>query len=156
MKSIAHLLVEHQFFSALPDSYIKTIAACGRNIHLTQGHYLAHEGEEANNFYVLRSGQVAIELHLPNKGAKIIQTLDSGDIAGWSWIFPPYKWNFDLKTVSDLSAISLDAACLRQKCESDPALGYLLMKQFAKIMTDRLKATRLQLLDVYGEKNDGK
>jgi len=101
--------------------------------------------DDANYFYLIRSGLISIEVHVPNKGPQVIQTLRKGDIAGWSWIFPPYKWNFDLKVIEPVSAVALDGKCLREKCEADQSLGYLLMKKFAKIMTDRLKATRMQL-----------
>jgi hypothetical protein len=47
-------------------------------------------------------------------------------------------------------AVSLDGVCLRGKCDEDPRLGYELMRRFARIIMDRLSATRLRLLDIYG------
>lgn len=151
MKSIYDLLNQHDFFREMPNSDLQIISGCGTNIHIKSGNYLARDGENADHFYVIRSGLVSVEIQTPPRGARIIQTLRSNDIAGWNWIFPPYKWAFDLRVVEDMSAVVLDGKCLRDKCDADNRMGYLLMKQFAKIMAQRLQATRLQLLDVYGK-----
>lgn len=151
MKTIYELLSEHNFLKDIPKEYLQTIAGCGKNIHVKRGNYIARDGEDADYFYLIRSGLVNVEKQMPPKGTRIIQTLQSNDIAGWSWIFPPYKWTFDLRVVEDMSAVALDGKCLRNKCEADTRMGYLLMKQFAIIMTQRLNATRLQVLDVYGK-----
>jgi CRP-like cAMP-binding protein len=150
MKRVFDLLNEHDFFKAIPQQDLHTISSCGENIHIKRGNYIARDGGNADHFYVIRSGLVSVEMQMPPRGTRIIQTLQANDIAGWSWIFPPYKWTSDLKVVKDMSAIALDGKCLRGKCDADNRLGYLLMKQFANIMTQRLNATRLQALDVYG------
>jgi CRP/FNR family cyclic AMP-dependent transcriptional regulator len=80
----------------------------------------------------------------------VLQTLEPGEIVGWSWLFPPYRWNFDVRALEPLGAIAFDGACLRGKCDRDPALGYTLMKRFARVLSERLGAARLQLLDLYG------
>jgi CRP/FNR family cyclic AMP-dependent transcriptional regulator len=152
MKSIYDLLNEHDFFKDIANQYLQTIAACGKDIHVKSGNYIARDGESADHFYVIRSGLVNVEMQMPPMRTRILQTLQSNDIAGWSWIFPPYKWTVDFKVVEDMSAVALDGKCLRNKCETDSRMGYLLMKQFAIIMTQRLNATRLQALDVYGKK----
>ena len=53
----------------------------------------------------------------------------------------------------DHSMIALDGKCLRTKCENDHDLGYELLKRFADIMTKRVESTRLQLLDIYGDRS---
>jgi CRP/FNR family cyclic AMP-dependent transcriptional regulator len=63
---------------------------------------------------------------------------------------PPYRWHFDARAVELTRAIALDGECLRGKCEEDHDLGYEIMKRFALVIAERLEATRLQLLDVYG------
>ena len=93
---------------------------------------------------------VALEVQSPGRGALIIETLGSGEVAGWSWLFEPHIWQFDGRVVSSARVIGFDGACLRGKCEEDHELGYQLMRRFAGAVTERLQATRLQLLDVYG------
>jgi CRP-like cAMP-binding protein len=76
--------------------------------------------------------------------------LAAGEVLGWSWLIPPYHWKFDARAIEQTRALALDGKCLRTKCEEDHDLGYELLKRFAQIMEERLQATRLQLLDVYG------
>ena len=95
-------------------------------------------------------GKLALEIPVPERGALVIETLRAGDVVGWSWLFPPYHWHFDTRAVESSSAIALDGACLRDKCDQDSHLGYLLMQRFARVVQEELRATQLQLLDVYG------
>ena len=79
-----------------------------------------------------------------------IETLEAGEVLGWSWLFPPYRWHFDARALSLVRATIFDGACLRGKCEEDAQLGYDLMSRFAQVVIERLQSTRLRLLDVYG------
>lgn len=151
VKTIADLLREHPFFEGMDEEDLGTIAGCGRIITFSAGSYIAREGEDADLFYVIRRGKVAIETFIPQRPPLVLQTLQAGEIFGWSWLFPPYKWTFDARAMdADVHAIALDGRCLRGKCERDTRMGFDLMQRFARIMTERLQATRLQILDVYG------
>lgn len=152
MKSIVQLLHEHRFFKGMADGDVNFIGGCGENRIYNAGDYIARENAPADHFFVIREGRVAVETYLPNFGALCVQTLQDGDIFGWSWLFPPYLWTFDARAVDTVHTIRLDGKCLREKCEEDPRLGYELMKRFARIVTERLQATRLQLLDIYGQR----
>ena len=116
------------------------------------GEYIFREGDAADVFYVVREGTVALELYMPPRQAVTIETLHEGDLLGWSWLFPPYKWTFDARAVEPCRAIAFDGACLRGKCEANHELGYELMLRFAAVMIRRLQATRVRLLDVYGSR----
>jgi len=130
---------------------LKFIAGCATNVRFKAEEFLYREGDEANNFFVLREGKVAIEAFSPKRGAITIQTLTAGDVLGWSWLFPPYHTHFGARAIEPTRALCLDGKCLRNKCEEDHDLGYELMKRFSEVMIQRLQATRLQLLDIYGE-----
>jgi CRP-like cAMP-binding protein len=80
----------------------------------------------------------------------VVDTIGEGEILGWSWLLPPYHWKFHARATEAVRAIALDGKCLRTKCEQNHDLGYELLKRFSQIMSRRLDATRLQLLDVYG------
>jgi CRP/FNR family cyclic AMP-dependent transcriptional regulator len=149
-KDIEALVAEHAFFKEMTPAYRSLVAGCGKNVHLNAGELLARTGEPANQFFAIRAGRAAIELHSPEQGPLILQTVDAGDIVGWSWLFPPYRWKFDIRAVEVVRAISFDGECLRGKCERDPLMGYDFMKRFAQVFMERLESARLQLLDLYG------
>jgi CRP/FNR family cyclic AMP-dependent transcriptional regulator len=149
MQTLEPILAEHPFFKGLIKPYLELLAGCASNVRFEAGEYILRQGQEANNFYIIRHGKVALELLSPGRGSITIETIGVGDVLGWSWLFPPYHWRFDARAIELTRAIALDGVCLREKCESDHNLGYELMKRFAEIVTQRLQATRLQLLDVY-------
>ncbi len=150
METISDLLQRHPFFRGLAPDHLALIAGCGRNVHVAAGAYLLREGEQADQFFAIRAGTVALESYVPSRGAVTLETLGEGDILGWSWLFPPHVSQFDGRAQEDVRAMSFDGACLRTKCEADPALGYDLMKRLARLVSSRLTATRRQVLDVYG------
>ena len=150
METLERILAAHPFFEGLEARHVALLVSCATNMRFDAGTFLFRAGEEANQFFLLRDGRVALELTAPGREPLVLQTLGPGDILGWSWLIPPYHWMFDAVVVEPTRAFSLDGKCLRGKCEADHDLGYELLKRFAHIMEERLQATRLQLLDLYG------
>ena len=151
METIDSLLRAAPVFGGLPAEALGLIAGCGSNVHFDQGAVLFREGDQADTFFLVRHGSVALEMFVPARGSAVIETLEAGEVVGWSWLFPPYRWHFDARALTQLRATAFDGACLRGKCDEDPALGYELMARFAQVLIERLQWTRLRLLDVYGD-----
>jgi CRP/FNR family cyclic AMP-dependent transcriptional regulator len=149
MRTLEPYLAGHAFLKGLAPEYVKLIVGCASNVRFDAGEFAFHEGEEANQFYLIREGNVALEIFAPGRGPITIQTIREGGVLGWSWLIPPYTWRFDARATELTLAIALDGKCLRTKCDKDPNLGYELMKRVAHIMEQSLQATRLQLLDIY-------
>jgi len=150
MKTIADLIAEHKFFQGLPPADLEFLAGCARNVHFETGQRLLTEGQPADEFFVIRSGRVVLGYHDPDRGDLVVDTLDGGDVVGWSWLFEPHRWHFDADAAEPVSAVAFDATCLRAKCDSDMRLCYELTQRFARLVVERLEATRLRMLDVYG------
>jgi CRP/FNR family transcriptional regulator, cyclic AMP receptor protein len=150
MRTIDALLEEVPAFGGLADEQLDLIAGCARNRVFAAGEHLLREGEPADEFFVIRHGTVALETFVPQRGAVMIETLHEGDLLGFSWLVPPHRTVFDARALGVVRTVAFDGACLRGKCEEDAGLGYELMKRFVGVMVQRLQATRLRLLDVYG------
>jgi CRP/FNR family cyclic AMP-dependent transcriptional regulator len=150
MDGLETILRQHPFFEDLDEDHLDLVSGCAKNVVFQAGNYLFHEGAAADQFYLLRHGRVALEITAPGRGALTFETLNAGEMVGVSWLFPPYRWTYDAKALELTRAISLDAACLRGKCEEDHSLGYDLMKRFVPVVIERLHATQMQILDVYG------
>jgi CRP-like cAMP-binding protein len=150
MENLERILSEHPFLQGLDPEYLQLVSGCASNVRFEAGQYLFREDEEANWFYIIRQGKVAVEAYAAERGSVIIDTVEEGDVLGWSWLIPPYNWHFDARAVELTRAIALDGKCLRNKCEHDHNLGYELLKRFAHIIEQRLEATRIRLLDLYG------
>jgi len=153
MKRLEDIIAEHPFFKDLEPAYLALVAGCGQMAVYKAGEFLFKYGGDAEYFFLLRHGRVALELPCPGRDSYRFQTAGPGEVLGWSWLFPPHESQFDALVVEDARVIQFDGKCLRGKCDTDPALGYNLMKRFAQVMVQRFADTRLQLIDVYGKQD---
>ena len=143
------MLAAHPFLQGMSEAHLQTLAECARRVTATAGQLLGEEKEGANAFFLIQSGQVAIEAHTPDRGTVRIQLIGPGDVVGWSWLVPPHRWQFDARVVEMVQAIALDAASIRTRCEQDHDLGYQLFKRLVSVISARLAATCRQLLDTH-------
>ena len=149
MESLEPILAAHPFFSELPEPHLKLVVGCASNVRFPEDAFIFHEGAEAANFYVIREGRVAVDISVPGREPVVVETVERGEVLGWSWLFPPHVSRFNARVVDPVRAIALDGKCLRGKCEQYPDLGYQLMSRFARLMQNRISALTLQLTDVY-------
>ncbi|MDD4980580.1 MAG: cyclic nucleotide-binding domain-containing protein [Candidatus Omnitrophica bacterium] len=147
METLEPILKQHPFFKGLPAKYIDFIVGCTIHQVFKAGEVILKEGDSADKFYLIRSGKVAIYIAQPQEIT--IQTIGEGDILGWSWLISPYRYRFSARAVENTRVLALDGKCLREKCEKNSDLGYELLKRLMNIFTERLEATRIQLLDLY-------
>lgn len=150
METMTELLGSHPFFAGLSPSAVELIAGCASNVHFAEGDHIFDEGKPANIFYVIRHGRVALEVYSPTKGPLVIDTMNEGQVLGWSWLVPPYRYFADARAVTPVSATAVDGACLRGKCEADAELGYQLLKRVTTVMYHRMQSARIQMLNLYG------
>jgi len=150
MRTAGQLLAEHPFFEGMDDAALDLIEGCTRLEHYRPEQFLFREAEAADQFFLLRSGHVALECHAPGRPAYVLDSVAAGGVVGWSWLVPPYRWFCDGRATEEVSALVVDGRCLRAKCEENPALGYALLQRVAHVMYQRLQSARVRLQDLYG------
>jgi CRP/FNR family transcriptional regulator, cyclic AMP receptor protein len=150
VETLEHELRSHPFVGDLEPAYLALLAGCAENVEFWPGAFLFREGTPADRCYLLRQGKVALETAAQGRGPLIVQTLGAGEVAGFSWLLEPHRWQFDGHALEPVRAVALDGPCVRAKCERDPRLGFELMRRFAYLATGRLQSARLRLLDVTG------
>ena len=143
-------LAAHKFLREMPSQHLARLATVAHIEDVPAGHRFFEEGQHADRFWLLQEGRVMLDLHVPGRGDVIIESFGPGAVLGWSWLFPPYDWQFGATAAEPVRAIVLDAPAVRVMCATDPALGYELTRRFTAVMLDRLQNTRLRLLDLYG------
>lgn len=151
METLERIIVQHPFFAALDHAFLDLVVSCASNERFAADAYIFKEGDEANAFFLIREGRVALDISAPEQEPIIVDTLEVGDILGWSWLLPPFRWKFNAHAKTGVRAIALNGECLRNKCEQNHDLGYELLKRFSHMIERRLEAARFQLLDVYGD-----
>jgi CRP/FNR family transcriptional regulator, cyclic AMP receptor protein len=139
----------HPFFAALTGEQRAALAGDGSMVTFAAGERLFDEGGRADRFWLIEDGSIALDMRVPGRGDQIVETLGSGTVLGWSWLHPPYQWHFGAVARRATIAIEFDAPAVRRRCEADPAFGYAALRLFTPVITERLQATRLRLLDLY-------
>lgn len=135
------------FFRDIPDDLASALAGIASRAALKIGQMLFRVGEAADHFFIVEHGLLSIELYAPGRQPIVVDQVPSGDVAGWSWLVPPYRWRFDARAVEPTSVIDFDAATLRERMEADPRLGYEVMKRFIPVMSRRLSSARERLVE---------
>jgi CRP-like cAMP-binding protein len=151
MDPITEMLAAQPFFRGFSEPQLARLAGCATAETFAPGSYLAREGADADRFYLITHGRVAVEVFAPGRVPYTFQSLEAGELLGWAWFYPPYRWHSDARAVQLTRVIAFDALAVQMLCDSDPVLGYELVKRFAQSVFERLQAARLQLADVYSE-----
>lgn len=150
MITMQDLLSSHPFLEGLPESWLERLSYQARRSVHHPGSRLFHEGRPAEHFWLIREGRVALDFNVPGRGDVVIEHLGPGAVLGWSWMFPPHRWHFGAVAAEQTLSIEFDAPGVRRLCEDDSALGLELTRRFAAVLVDRLQATRMRLVDLYG------
>lgn len=151
--SLEPIIANHPFVAGMEQRHIDFIVGCASNVKFRAGDRILREGQRADTFYLLRSGDVRLLTFRVRMGEMAVQTLHADDILGWSWLIPPYICRNDAEAITLVRAIAFDGACLRRKMEEDHDLGYSLTLRLLAYLYDQLQMTRLQSLDIFGPMN---
>lgn len=146
-QEIEKYLSTHAFFSGMDNSYVKFLSDSVTELQITKGSVLFQYGKPADKFYLVREGQVSIQVPALMGPTLNIQTLGEGQILGWSWLIPPYRWNFQARAMEDSDLLEFDGSAILARCEADPQFGYDVFKRFATLMSERLDAARQKMMD---------
>jgi CRP/FNR family cyclic AMP-dependent transcriptional regulator len=140
-------LSAHEFFAGLGEDALKFLSACSNTRAIKKGQLLFRQGEAADKFYVVRSGRITVQMPAIMGPPLEIQTLGKDQVLGWSWLISPYKWTFQSRAEEDSELLEFDGPAILARCEREPKFGYELLKKFAGLMSVRLDAARLKMMD---------
>ncbi len=155
VQEIQDILAEHPFTHDLPEPEREKLARVAQLKTFAADEFLLREGRVSEMFYLIVAGRASVELYVPERGVLRLQTLGPGDAVGWSWMLPPYRANFDIRTLDTTEVIAFDAAQLRRMFDQDAYLGYQVARRLLAVVAERVRATRLQLLDMYAPPGGG-
>ena len=139
----------HPFLAGINRTQLTLLTDCAVARHFEADQTILREGEFANGFYLIETGKVALESDTGTGESILIQTIGAGDLLGWSWMFPPYVWQFTARAVEPTTALFFYATILREYCEKDHSLGYELLKRISSVMVTRLQAAHDQIVSLY-------
>ena len=146
-----NLLSGHAFLAGFPPEAVALVADQAEPVAFRPGVLLFREGSPADVTYFITKGSVSIEVHAPNRGPMVVETLRAGQVVGLSWAAPPFRYQFDARAVDEVEVVCVDTARLRVALAENPVVGFLLLDRLAAVILERLQATRIRLLDIYGK-----
>ena len=138
----------HPFLLGMSEHHLRLLADAAMQTHFEQDQVIFREVEQANRFYLIQDGCVVLEAKAKNGEPIVIDTIGSGDLLGWSWLFPPFLWHFSARAVEPCAVIFFYGTVLREYCEQDNSLGFELLKRMSQVMTRRLQLARGKLVAV--------
>ena len=148
MTDLGQRLRRHPFVATMSDDHISTLEGCGlTHLSFEPGDKLVREGKVAEACFLIDRGDVALEMYVDRAESRTLQVVHAGEIVGWSWLIPPYRWNFQARVEVDSAFLEFDGRAVLEHCEQDSKFGYALLKRFAALMSDRLYAARQKMMD---------
>ena len=146
METLESIIAAHPFAQGLSPAQVKSLCEYAMLSEFAAGDTIFRQGDPANRFYLILGGSVALEARGAEGAPTLLQEIGVGDVLGWSWLFPPYYWNFVARAITPVKAVFFYGTLLRENCEVDHHLGYELMKRMAQIVIDRLQTARKKLI----------
>ncbi|ARX88654.1 putative cAMP receptor protein [Streptomyces alboflavus] len=104
----------------LPPADRQRLMDIAREVSFPQGARLFEEGGHADRFWIIRTGTVALDLHVPGRRGAVIESLGHSQLVGWSWLFAPYVWHLGGEATAPVRAYEFDAPIVRTMCQEDP------------------------------------
>ncbi|MFI7298358.1 cyclic nucleotide-binding domain-containing protein [Streptomyces sp. NPDC050121] len=144
-----------KLLTALPLPQRRRLMELAREVSFPEDARIFEADGTADRFWVIRSGAVSLVQQVTSLRRVTVASLGAGDLLGWSWLFPPYRWDFGAEAFSPVRAYEFEAQPVLKLCEEDPALGLSLVRIVAEILAHRLEMTRGRLMEQYGTKRRG-
>ena len=142
------VLQKHPFAADFSAEHLERLAEMARQVQFETGQLIFHEGDDFSIFYLLGKGLVALELEMPGSLLRV-QTLHGGDELAWSAVLPHAGKHFQARALTEVTALAFEGDQLRASFEADPQFGLAFMMKLMGVVSERLHATRVQLLDMY-------
>ena len=140
---------------ALPAEHRQRLMGITREVSFSQGTRLFEEGGRADRFWIIRTGTVDLDIHVPGRRAAVIESLGHNELVGWSWLYVPHTWHLGAEAATPVRAYEFDAETVRTMCAEDPLFGQSIAQWVGAVVAHRLHCARTRLLDLYGPYGSG-
>lgn len=147
-QNLLQVLQQHPFVADFQPAHTQRLGALARQVQFAEGQVIFHEGDDYSVFYLLVDGMVALEIEAPDHVLRV-QTLYGGDEFDWSALLPHAGKHFQARALTPVTALAFEGEELLASFKADPEFGMAFMLQLLGVVSERLRATRVQLLDMY-------
>ncbi|MFJ7157817.1 Crp/Fnr family transcriptional regulator [Streptomyces sp. NPDC101118] len=135
--------------AVLSPEHRERLMALAREVNFPAGARIFDEGTPADQFWIVRSGTVTLEMNVPGRRPAQIESLGPGELVGWSWLFPPYVWQLGAEAMTPVRTHAFDGVAVRMLMDADPTFGSAIGHWVGRVLAHRLQVARVRLLDLY-------
>ena len=146
--TILAAIEQHPFSLGLTPEHCATLASLGTRARYARDEIIFAEGDERHEFFLLLSGRVALEMMAQGKPLRV-HTLEAGDELGWSSVLSGRGKFYQARALEPVEVVKFDGYALLEKCRADNGFGYKVMHRLVGVVSERLQAARMQVLDMY-------
>ena len=145
--AIEQELASFPFFAGLESEHLRFLARHANRRRFAAEHVLHRQGDAASSFYVVCKGCISIEVPAIQGPTLLLQHLGPGQMVGWSWLSPPFRWSFLIRAAEPIEVLEFDGKAVLARCEEDPKFGYETLKRVSALMSERLAHARQRMID---------
>ena len=146
-QSIWKRVVGHPSLAGMSAHHLELLARYGKEKQFQAGEIIFRAGAPAHGFYLIETGSIALEGWIIERGPIVTDEVHAGELLGWSWLFPPYRWHFDARAIEPTTAIFFDGDILRQHYNEDLTLAHDLSQRICQVMVHRLQSIQHKLIE---------
>ena len=109
-----------------------------------KGEKLFEAGKYAHSLFLVRSGSVELRFKVVCFDGLIeipLERIGAGNVCGWSAMIPPHSYTLTAYATEDSEVLQLKRTDLQDICEANTRLGYIVMKNIARIIGERYELT---------------
>lgn len=155
-------LRRYAFFAGFDPDQLRALAMIASEETFEENEVIFREGDPLDRLYLLLEGEVTIGFEVPDRStsppvadqllgdletqALVVSVLVAGEVFGWSALTASHQSTATVATRTACRIVGLDASALRERFESDPEMGYTMMKRVAEVARERLRAARMETL----------
>jgi CRP-like cAMP-binding protein len=146
--TILENVASHPFTQGLTPEHCATLASLARRTSFAKDEVIFREGDPKHEFFLIISGRVALEMVVQGKALRV-HNLEAGDELGWSAVLMGGGKRFQARALEPVEALAFDGYKLLDTCRADTSFGYKIMHRLLGVVSERLQAARLQVLDMH-------
>ena len=143
------LLGEMSFAKGLPGRAMDALATMAELETVSECGVLFREGAQCQDLYLVQSGFFTLDVDVPARGRITILKVGPGELLAWSALLGEGSMTATATAIEASRVLTLPGDKLRTLCNVDHEFGYCLMRHLSIVLSRRLLATRLQLLDLF-------
>lgn len=142
-------LAKIPFFSGLPEWALARLAATASKTRMARGALVVRQNDEARALYLLLDGAVRISVRFDGtEDVPMGLEREPGSLIGWSTFRAPYRYTDSVRCEEESELLRVPREAFEEIFESDPYLGYRVLKRIATTVDHRLEGAVASLEDL--------